>query len=304
MIIESLAAIDVGSNTVRLLITNVEDYHTRQTLKKNAYLRVPVRLGEEVFTIGQISSGKLENLGETLDAFKKLMKVFGTSRYRACATSALREATNQAQVITLVQERTGIILEVISGDEEAELVFAAGNLSKVMDETLASYLHVDVGGGSTEVIIYHQGQKRACFSFPLGTLRLLAGQVPRPHLKEFEAKISALNESYGPLKIIASGGNINKTLKLLGNNDGDRVSFAALHRLYTELSSMSFEERLAHYELNSYRADVIGPALSIFLTVGRITKAESCVIPKVGLVDGIIHLMQSGARPGHLTAEL
>ena len=294
MKIESVAAIDVGSNTIRLLVSNVEDYGERQAIKKNAYLRVPVRLGEDVFSSGSVGPKKLKKLLDTMETFKRLMHLFQVSRYRICATSALREATNQQAVVEAILKESGLVVEVVSGPQEADIIFAAGNLTSVLKGD-ANYLHVDVGGGSTEIVVYHQQEKREHLSFPLGTLRLLAGQVTAGVWADFEAQLTSLNKKYYPLKVVASGGNINKTLKILGGKDGDAVEFAQLESFMDDLAGLSLEEKLAKYQLNSYRADVIGPALSIFSVVGRVCQASHCVIPKVGLVDGIIHLIHQGA---------
>ena len=296
MKIESVAAIDVGSNTVRLLVSNVEDYGERQVIKKNAYLRVPVRLGEDVFSSGAVGPEKFKKLLDTMDAFQRLMGLYQVSRYRVCATSALREATNKQAVVEAILKHCGLVVEVISGPEEADIIFAAGNLASVLKGD-NNYLHVDVGGGSTEIVIYHQQEKREHLSFPVGTLRLLAGQVTPEVWADFEAQLAYISKKYYPLDVVASGGNINKTLKILGKQDGDVVEFAQLESFRESLLGLSMEEKLARYELNSYRADVIGPALSVFTAVGRICQASGCVIPKVGLVDGIIHLIHQGRSP-------
>lgn len=293
MKVESIAAIDVGSNAIRLLVNNVEDYEERKALKKNAYIRVPVRLGEDVFKTGLIGEKKIDRLVETILAFRHLMNVFNVRNYRACATSAMREARNEAEVRDLVYKATGLQIDIITGGQEADLVFSAGALEELMARD-STYIHVDVGGGSTEVVIYCDHKKELSLSFPIGTLRLLSGAVPPSVEEDFENRLQRLKDDFAPQAIIASGGNINKTLKLLGRQDGDSISFDDLNEFYQVLSALSFEERLEQYKMNSYRADVIVPALRIFLTIGRFCQIERYIIPKVGLVDGIIRQLYSG----------
>ena len=244
MKVESIAAIDVGSNAIRLLINNVEDYEERKAIKKNAYIRVPVRLGEDVFTDGHIGPEKTRRLVETMKAFTHLMRVFNVPGYRACATSAMREADNGLDIVQLVKEKTGIEIDIITGAEEAEFIFAAGSLDALMKPS-RNYIHVDVGGGSTEVVVYSHQRKETSFSFPIGTLRILAGAVSPATTNDFLEKLRGICESYAPSEIIASGGNINKTLKLLGKKDGDAVPFKQVENFHKELAALSFEEQAA-----------------------------------------------------------
>ena len=300
MQVESIAAIDIGSNAIRLLINNVEDFEVKKALKKNAYIRVPVRLGEDVFSSGRIGPEKADRLTETMRAFVHLMHVFNVNEYRACATSAMREAENGADVARMVLERAGILIDIVSGPEEADLIYAAGCLEEVMDRD-RSYLHVDVGGGSTELVVYYDHKKKDSFSFPIGTLRLLAEAVTPETKARLKKTLKKIHDQYAPMDIIASGGNINKTLKLLGKKDGDAVDYASVDNFYRVLSSLSIPERLEKYKMNSYRADVIVPALSIFLTIGEACKIKHFIIPKVGLVDGIIRQLYGGRLQGRPT---
>jgi len=302
MKVESIAAIDVGSNAIRLLINNVEDYEEKKALKKNAYIRVPVRLGEDVFKTGLIGEEKTRRLLETMKAFVHLMHVFNVRNYRACATSAMREARNGEEVTDIILKRAGLKIDIISGSREADLVYTAGALDEIMD-CGSTYMHVDVGGGSTEVAVYHDCRKEKSHSFPIGTLRILSGAVSPEVEADFEHQLQELQTAYSPQAIIASGGNINKTLKLLGKKDGDAVNFTELNRFHQDLSALSFQERLERYKMNSYRADVIVPALSIFLTIGRVCRIKRYIIPKVGLVDGIIRQLYSGELEPRLAPE-
>jgi len=293
MKVESIAAIDIGSNAIRLLINNIEEYEEKKAVKKNAYIRVPVRMGEDVFKTGLIGEEKIRRLMETMRAFIHLMRVFNVRGYRACATSAMREAGNGSKVQSLIQRQVGLRIDIISGAQEADLVFSAGALNEIMN-TDSTYLHVDVGGGSTEVVVYRDHRKETSVSFPIGTLRFLSGAVPVSAEEDFKRLLKTLKDDYQPQAVIASGGNINKTLKLLGKKDGDSVSYAELFNFYLNLSALSFEERLKRYKMNSYRADVIVPALNIFLTIGQVCDIQRYIIPKVGLVDGIIRQLYSG----------
>lgn len=302
MKVESIAAIDIGSNAIRLLINNVEDYDEKKVLKKNAYIRVPVRLGADVFKTGLIGEEKTRRLLETMRAFVHLMHVFNVRNYRACATSAMREAENGAEVAALVQRLAGLQIDIISGAQEADLVFTAGALEGVMHR-YATYIHVDVGGGSTEVVVYRDHKKEWSQSFPLGTLRILSGAVSPATEEDFENCLQTLKADFAPQAIVASGGNINKTLKLLGKKDGDTINFTELNKFHQQLSALSFEERLERYKMNSYRADVIVPALHIFLTIGRVCQIKRYIIPKVGLVDGIIRQLYSGELEPRLALE-
>lgn len=291
--VESIAAIDIGSNAIRLLINNVEDFEDGKAMKKNAYIRVPLRLGEDVFRDGRVSDRKQKDFVETMMAFVHLMHVFNVRLYRACATSAMREARNGRDLVARTYRRTGLDIDIVSGGEEADIVFQAGCLDSIMNQN-RHYLSVDVGGGSTEIIVYVDHKKETAFSWPMGTLRILAGGVTKESEDKFKKRLKKLAEEYGPFDIIASGGNINKTLRLLGKKDGDTIEYDALKAFYQELEPLSFEDRLERYKMNSYRADVIVPALYIFLTVGKACKVKNYIIPKVGLVDGIIRQIYGG----------
>ena len=292
MKVESIAAIDIGSNAIRLLINNVEEYEAQKAIKKNAYIRVPVRMGGDVFSVGRIGREKQRLLTETMQAFIHLMHVFNVRRYKACATSAMREAANGPEIAETIEKATGIKIDIISGSEEADLIYSAGAF-EIMNER-DNYLHIDVGGGSTEVVVYCNCKKEMSASFPLGTLRILAGAVDPRTEADLKEKLGMIRKKYSPLKIIASGGNINKTLKLLGKKDGDTVSYSTLKKFHKDLCVLTIEERLVRYKMNSYRADVIVPALHIFLTVAHLAGAKDYIIPKVGLVDGIIRQLHSG----------
>lgn len=289
---ETFAAIDIGSNAIRLLISYVERSSYSAQFKKAAFVRVPIRLGEDVFTIGEIGTEKLQKMTEAMTSFAYLMKTFNVRGYRACATSAMREAKNGSQVVEQILEESGINIEIISGKEEAETIFEAGDIGGFMNSD-KSYLYVDVGGGSTEVTIYNNRKRVKSESFPLGTVRMLSGAVSADDMKNFKDWLKNVAEPHKPVAIIGSGGNINKVHKLLYKKDKEPMHYVEVKLLYDQLKDLSYEERIKNLGLNVYRADVIMPALKIFLTVGKMCKINEIIVPKIGLADGIIHQLSS-----------
>lgn len=289
----TLAAIDIGSNAVRLLINNIENDDDGTTIfKKVAFLRVPIRLGEDTFGRGAIGDSKLYRLNEALVGFSHIMRAYKVSQYKAYATSAMREAGNGAEVVELIRENSGIDIKIITGKEEAEMIFQAGGLNSVMDKS-RNYLYVDVGGGSTEIVIYSKQQKIDSHSFQIGTVRMLADAIRKDETDYFKSWLKQIHAQYGPLSIIGSGGNINKIYKMFNKVNPAPLSYDELNNLYNELGSLSYNERMQQFKLNAYRADVIAPALKIFLTIGKICKINEYFVPKVGLADGMIYQMYS-----------
>jgi len=288
------AAIDIGSNAIRLLINNIKGYKSGQDYKKLAYLRVPIRLGEDVFTEGIISDEKKHRLIEAMQGFHHLINAYNVKSYKACATSAMRDASNGKEIEQLIREKTGINIQIISGDEEAEIIYKAGGLNELLDKN-KNYLYVDVGGGSTEIVLYSKQQKITAKSFQMGTVRALVSAVSETEEKLFKQQLKKISKQYSPLSIIASGGNINKVYKILGNRENE-VSYTEMKVLYDTLKDMSYEERMLAFKLNPYRADVIIPALKIFLTVAKVCKINTIHVPKVGLVDGIIHQLYDSTK--------
>lgn len=288
----TIAALDIGSNAVRFLICSIEESSDTKKCRKVAFLRVPVRLGEDVFTEGEISARRRMLLCEAMQGFSHLMKTFGVSEYRACATSSMREAKNGAEVLDEIREKSGIQVEVISGLEEAEIIYAAG-VSSAGSENWKDSLHVDVGGGSTEVVIYAGGRVAESHSFRLGTVRILKDAVEEGDKELFKKELKKIGEKYRGLRIIGSGGNINKAQKLLNKRVGEPISAVELRMLYDTLKKMTFEERINNFKLNPYRADVIIPAQKIFLLVSKLCCAPTILVPQVGLVDGIIAMLHA-----------
>lgn len=289
---KTLGAIDIGSNAIRLLISNVDNMNNSTEFKKAAFIRVPIRLGEDSFSIGKIGEEKLYRLNEAMSGFSHIMKAYGVSDYLAYATSAMREAENGEEVINHILENTGINIQIITGKEEAEVIFKAGGLDAVMDKG-KNYLYVDVGGGSTELILYSNQEKIDSNSFKLGTVRMLQNKVSTEEKNNLKAWLQDIANKYAPLSIIASGGNINKVFKLLSKKEKETLSYSDIKTLYNKLKVLSYDERMEKYKLNTYRADVIIPALKIFLTVGKICSVQDIYVPKLGLVDGIVHHLSS-----------
>ncbi|MCL2435227.1 MAG: hypothetical protein FWD09_03685 [Lentimicrobiaceae bacterium] len=296
MIKETIAGIDIGSNAIRLLINYVEKERETTTFKKALFIRVPLRLGEDVFTYKKISTEKTTKLCKAMRAFSELMEVYDTHKFKACATSAMREAVNNKEIIKLIKQISGIDVEIISGAEEAKYVFAATSLESnpIIDKS-KSCLYVDVGGGSTELIIYNEQQKKIISeSFPIGTVRMLSNSVQGSEWQYFKHRLKSIATTYNPACIIGSGGNINKIFKILGKKEQELITCTEIKSLYDKIVEVSYEDRIKNMKLNEYRADVIVPALKIFLTVCKQCNIEQIMVPNVGLADGIIRQLARG----------
>ncbi len=287
MQIKRYGAIDVGSNGVRLLIANVIEFEGKETeFKKSSLVRVPIRLGEDVFNTGNISVKNMERMTDAMNSYRLIMKVFGVEKHMACATSAMREAKNSAEVIKYIFDNSGIRIVIIDGEMEAEIISSTGLHSIIKSNR--SYLYVDVGGGSTEFTFFSKGEKIASRSFPLGTVRLLDGNVSEDTWKEAEEWIKATVGNLKNISLIGSGGNINKLFKMSGKLPGKTLTVRYIQSYYDFLNSMSYEERISNLDLNPDRADVIIPAIKIYLSAMEWSKARSVIVPKIGLSDGII----------------
>ncbi len=285
--ITKYAAIDIGSNAIRLLIANVIEQPESETLfRKNALVRVPIRLGEDVFTNGKISEVNQSRLIDAMKAFKLLMKAHQVVKYRACATSAMRDASNGSAFAKAIKKQTTINIDIIDGVEEAAII-AATDLKTFIKED-RTYLYVDVGGGSTELTIYHMGKMVTSKSFKLGTVRLLNDLVTSQDWDHFKTWIVEHTKSYSQMDLIGSGGNINKVFKLSSKKPGKTLSFLYLTQLFKELNEMSYEERIIKLSLNPDRADVIIPAVRIYLQAMKSSKGKQIIVPKIGLADGVI----------------
>lgn len=282
----TFGAIDIGSNAIRLLIDYVEEYDAPE-FKKAAFVRVPIRLGEDVFSLGHVTPAKVAALTQAMSAFAALFKTFDIDAYKACATSAMREAENGAEVAGTIARTCGIDITIVDGNTEARTIYEAGGLEKVLDKE-KSYFYIDVGGGSTEVVVYAENRQVEARSFRLGTVRYISGAVSASEEEAFAAWLGEKASRYRPSALIGSGGNINKAHRLLDKKPKDAIKAKELNALYERLQKMSVGQRMEEMELNANRADVIVPALSIFTTALRITGAGSVIVPKLGLVDGIV----------------
>ena len=282
------AAIDIGSNAVRLLIKSTGRDGEAHGLKKELLVRVPLRLGFDVFAKGEVSDKKREDLVRLMKAYRHLIRIYDVDRLRACATSAMRDARNGPDIIREIRKETGIDIEIIAGSEEARIVY--NNHIESRDGTSGRYLYVDVGGGSTELNYLDNGMLVASGSFNIGTVRILTGKV-RP--EEWNALHRFIEENvvHGEdLAIIGSGGNINKLYKMAADKDRERESFTVeeLSRMYPSMAPLGGKERMRHYGLREDRADVIIPAAEIFLNIASVTGARCIIVPTIGVADGII----------------
>lgn len=283
------AAIDIGSNAVRLLIKHVEeDLNGIPRFSKVLLLRVPLRLGFDVFAMGKISEQKEKNIIRLMKSYRHLMKIYDVDDYRACATSAMRDAENGAGIIKRIKKKTGIQIEIIDGQEEAKMVY--NNHIEQMEDRKGNYMYVDVGGGSTEINLLSQGELVCSRSYNIGTVRILNQAVKESEWERLKTDMAELAQSYPQTNIIGSGGNINKLYRLATKKDKKqlRITVATLRQLHESLKELSVEERMEKYSLKPDRADVIVPAGDIFLTIAGLIGATYIYVPVIGLSDGII----------------
>ncbi|MEY8868085.1 exopolyphosphatase [Flavobacteriaceae bacterium 144Ye] len=288
--IKKYAAIDIGSNAVRLLISNIIEQKGKSTrFKKNSLVRVPIRLGADVFVKGKISKENEQRMLDTMTAFKLIMKSHKVVSYKACATSAMREASNGKEISKLISEKAKIDIDIIDGEEEATII-AATDLDSYIDPS-KTYLYVDVGGGSTEFSVIYNGEKIVSKSFKIGTVRLLNDIVTNETWNELELWIKEQTKSYDKIDLIGSGGNINKIFKISGKALGKPLTYFYLTSYYNKLQTYSYEERITELDLNQDRADVIIPATRIYLSAMKWSGAKDIYVPKIGLSDGIIKSM-------------
>jgi len=295
--IKKYAAIDIGSNAVRLLISNIIEQKGKPTLfKKSSLVRVPIRLGSDVFLNHEISKENEQRMLDTMIAFKLLMKSHKVTTYKACATSAMREADNGVQVSKRIENLSKIKIDIIDGEEEAAII-AATDLQSYIDES-KTYLYVDVGGGSTEFSIIHQGKTITSKSFKIGTVRLLNDIVQKETWSDLESWIKSYTKDYDKIDLIGSGGNINKIFKISGKAMGKPLTYFYLTSFYHKLQTYSYEERITELDLNQDRADVIIPAIRIYLSAMKWSGAKDIYVPKIGLSDGIIKSVYFNAVSG------
>jgi exopolyphosphatase/guanosine-5'-triphosphate,3'-diphosphate pyrophosphatase len=295
-----LAAIDIGSNAARLLISDVIiGPQGNPEFIKAALVRAPLRLGFEVFDKGEIPPAKVEKVIKTMKSYKLLLDVYEVKHVKACATSAMRDATNGAEIIRKVKAETGIEIKIISGQEEASLIYEnhiAENMTKE-----ESYLYIDVGGGSTELTFFTDGKLVFKESFNIGTIRLLKNQVSEAMWDEMKEFIKQKTKGYHHVTAIGSGGNINKIFSLSKRKEGKPLQLDLLRDYFKEFSNLSVNQRMTLYHLREDRADVIVPALLIYINVMRWADTEEIYIPKIGLADGLIHTLYEEVKEPRLT---
>ncbi|RKT01411.1 Ppx/GppA phosphatase family protein [Chryseobacterium defluvii] len=286
-----IAAIDIGSNAARLLINEVKINNKKPEFIKLNLLRIPLRLGMDVFTLGKIGEEREKMVVDSMKIFSDLMKVYKVDHYRACATSAMRDAANGQEIIKEVKETSGIDIEIISGDEEATLVFE-NHVAEGLDKEF-SYLYIDVGGGSTELTFYENGKMKYEKSFNIGTIRLLNNLVTLDNWKEMKVEIQKNITSKKPIVAIGSGGNINKVFSMSKTKDGKPMSLSHLKKVYKEFNELTVEERMTRYNLREDRADVLVYALKIFNNVMTWADISRIFVPKISVADGLIHNIYS-----------
>ncbi len=292
MKIEKLAAIDIGSNAIRLLVSNViEEKHKDPLFKKSALVRVPIRLGADSFIKGFISEENKKRMIKAMKAFSLLMEVHGVQDYRACATSAMRDASNGPEVLEEIKKEAGIDIQIIDGKTEAAIIFSTDIRSFIKEDR--SYLYVDVGGGSTEMTVFSDGKIIASKSFKMGTVRLLNYSKEEAKLiwNNMETWIKENTKGLKRMALIGSGGNINKLFKISGKQIGEPLSAIYLKAHYNFLKKLTYEERISEMGLNPDRADVIIPATKIYLSAMNWSAARKIYVPKIGLSDGIVKSM-------------
>ena len=298
------AAIDIGSNAVRLLIKSIDREAVQEKkIKKVMMLRVPLRLGFDVFSIGELSEKKADKLRRLMKAFRQLMKIYDVDDYRACATSAMRDARNGRTIIKKIEKDTGIRIEIIDGQEEARMIY--NNHIECMEDRLGNYMYVDVGGGSTEINLLTNGELVWSVSYNIGTVRMLSNAVKEGTWQQMEEELMKVAEGVAAINIIGSGGNINKLFRLADKKDKklQRLPVSSLQTVYDVLKPLTPEERVEAFSLKQDRADVIVPAAEIFLKIAEVVHAEYIYVPVIGLSDGIIDNLYAKSLEKEMKAE-
>ena len=286
MKIEKYAAIDIGSNAIRMLVSNIIDDQNEIYFLKDSLVRVPIRLGQDSFTSGKISDKNIKRIIQSMNAFMLLMKVHGVKDYLVFATSALRSASNGNIVTKKVLEKSGIKIEIIDGKKEAKIISNINVFETIDSERI--FLYVDVGGGSTEFSILEKGESLNSKSFKIGTVRLLNNSVTQKTWENVESWIKKNTECFPEVYLLGTGGNINKLHKMANINDDQPITCFTLKALYNKLISLTYEERIIKLGLNPDRSDVILPAAKLFIKMLNWSGAKFIYVPKVGLSDGMV----------------
>ena len=282
-----LAAIDIGSNAARLLLYEVVEKGKKAEFNRLNLIRIPLRLGFDVFEKGFIGGKKRKMLMDTIKAYKQLMKVYNVDHYMACATSAMRDAENGKEIIKDIQTETSIEIEIISGELEAEIIYE-NHIAELLDPN-KRYLYIDVGGGSTELTLFENAEVKIQKSFNIGTVRMLTGKVKSETWNELKETLKIMGKSNKDLIGIGSGGNINKVIALIGQQHEDQLSSNDINDLYLNMEPMSVPERMHQYNIKQDRAEVIIPALDIYTKILKWANIDKVYVPKIGLADGLIH---------------
>ena len=282
-----IAAIDIGSNAARLLINEVKETDGKPEFTKLNLLRIPLRLGFDVFSKGEIGTERKQMVIKTMTIFRELMEIYKVEHYRACATSAMRDAKNGQEIIDIVKEQSDINIEIITGDEEATLIYE-NHVAEGLDKDFA-YLYVDVGGGSTELTFYENNEMQYEHSFNIGTIRLLNGLVTPTIWDEMKDEIKDKIKSKKTIVAIGSGGNINKIFSMSKTKDGKPMPVAVIKKYLKEMEKLSVVERMHEYQIRDDRADVIVPALTIFNNVMTWADIKHIYVPKISVADGLVH---------------
>ncbi len=286
-----LASIDIGSNAIRLLIKNVFPFNGTIQYQKETLIRVPLRLGREAFNDRVISPEKRDKLLKAMEGYRTMMDVYDVENYRACATSAIRHAENGAEIVQSIREHSGIDIEIITGQEEAQILYSM-DISRQLDPDKPC-LYIDVGGGSTELTLFAQNQFQESRSFSIGTIRLLSDLVKPQEWDGLKAWMQEIHSQYGNMYAIGSGGNINKLVKMYGKKKKQRMSYSKILEAYDELNRHTYEERIRLMGLKPDRADVILPAAQIFKNIMEWSGIKKVYVPTIGLADGLItHLYE------------
>lgn len=280
------AAIDIGSNAMRLLFCRAYEVNGKPHFSKEELIRVPIRLGEDVFLNGRISEKKIEKLTTAMIAFQKLIAVYEVDAFRVVATSAMRDASNSKEVIEHIEKESGLKIEIIDGKLEAQLVFS--NHIEEMLNPKHAYMYIDVGGGSTELTLYHNQKVIASKSFNIGTVRMLLNKVEKDEWDYMKDWIKKTTLGIHPIHAIGSGGNINKIYKMT-KKENNNISYSKLKGIYEMLNSYTYNERVEVLSLKPDRADVIVHAAKIFITIMKTAEMETIFVPQIGLSDGIVH---------------
>lgn len=285
----NFAAIDIGTNAARLLIKNIDHNPLSGTkFRKVLFIRYPLRLGIDVFSKGKITKERAEMMMRMIKGFKQMMIMYDVVDYRACATSAMRDAKNGKTLIDKIEKKTGIRIDLIAGKEEASILYA-NHIDRLPDKE-GTYIYVDVGGGSTEVTLINQGKMVSSMSYNIGTIRLLNHAVQDSVVESMRDDMEKMYIRYGSINIVGSGGNINKLFRLADEKNKQALTMpvSSLQTLHDQLEPLSVEERMDRFGMKPDRADVIVPAAEIFLMIARHTRAEHILVPTIGLADGII----------------